>query len=540
MSLDEHQEKREGGGTDADLEKAIKLSLDPSFLSQGQPPVRGVAIRDPVSETIPKLPEVVGKGKAKVTEEQAAHFLVDLSKKKSTTNQFILVKRDQAPHDSTTGPSSQPEDDTSEKVVHESSSTTDSERTERVVIPVQTEDQAGSDTGKAHEALAGPDPEPMQEDQTGSDSGKEHVSLARPNPEHMDEDFYATAFPKSLWVYVNHKESEDTDTYGDLFLNDKPTEDDQKKTNVADETKTDTSTPPVTAPIIEISSLKPSSQVTTPPINTEATSITITLPEITSFIVLQLRVAKFELDMAEVKKTDRSAAVLASIESQVPTIYSRLPGPESSKRPVSEKSPAEINRVKKEQEEQRPKSSYTIKATDTAELKEFDLKATLFKTMNENKSANRNTANYHLYHALMEALIEDENAMDREVIDKVKDHKRKHDSDDDEGPSAGSNQCKLTKRKRPDSGASGSAQPPSKDDDQSSKKPRESDASASKQHPALTSTGWQITDTRDVVVDSSMYRSDPELENSEQSSDDIPMQDEGHVSDLEDTDNTHI
>ncbi|GJY87184.1 zf-CCHC domain-containing protein [Tanacetum coccineum] len=45
--------------------------------------------------------------------------------------------------------------------------------------------------------------------------------------------------------------------------------------------------------------------------------------------------------------------------------------------------------------------------------------------------------------------------------------------------------------------ASGSAQPLSKDDHQSSKKPRESDASASKQHPALTSTGWQITDTRD-------------------------------------------
>ncbi|GKC81833.1 hypothetical protein Tco_1137550 [Tanacetum coccineum] len=118
-------------------------SLDPSFLPRGQPPVGGVAIRDPVSETIPKLPKVVGKGKAKITEEQAAHFLVDLSKKKSTTDQFILIKRDQAPHDSTTGPSSQPENDTPDKV---------------------TDDQAGSDAGKAREALAGPDPEPMQED----------------------------------------------------------------------------------------------------------------------------------------------------------------------------------------------------------------------------------------------------------------------------------------------------------------------------------------------------------------------------------------
>ncbi|GJR18374.1 hypothetical protein Tco_0966901 [Tanacetum coccineum] len=220
MSLDAHQEKGEGKGTDADIERAIKLSLDPSFLPQGQAPVGGVAIRDPVSETTPKLPEVVGKGKAIVTEEQVAHSLIDLSKKKRTTDQFILVRRDQAPHDSTTGPSSQPEDDTSEKVVHESSSTTDSERTESgtevaapkgdkeqgevasstvtsgVGISVRTEDQAGSDPGKAHEALAGPDPEPMQEDQTGSDSGKVHVSLAGPNPEHTDEEFLATAYPK--------------------------------------------------------------------------------------------------------------------------------------------------------------------------------------------------------------------------------------------------------------------------------------------------------------------------------------------------------
>ncbi|GJT75604.1 hypothetical protein Tco_1042329 [Tanacetum coccineum] len=65
-----------------------------------------------------------------VTEEQVAHSLIDLSKKKRTTDQFILVRRDQAPHDSTTGPSSQPEDDTSEKWSIESFITTDSELTE--------------------------------------------------------------------------------------------------------------------------------------------------------------------------------------------------------------------------------------------------------------------------------------------------------------------------------------------------------------------------------------------------------------------------
>ncbi|GKD58314.1 hypothetical protein Tco_1295823, partial [Tanacetum coccineum] len=43
--------------------------------------------------------------------------------------------------------------------------------------------------------VSGPDLEPMQEDQTGSDSGKLHVSLAGPNPEHMDDEFLATAYP---------------------------------------------------------------------------------------------------------------------------------------------------------------------------------------------------------------------------------------------------------------------------------------------------------------------------------------------------------
>ncbi|GJV16492.1 hypothetical protein Tco_1361815 [Tanacetum coccineum] len=318
MSLEAHQEKGEGEGADADMERAIKLSLDPAFLPQGRAPVGGVTIRDPVSETTPKLPEVVGKGKAIVTEEQVAHSLIDLSKKKRTTDQFILVRRDQAPHDSTTGPSSQPEDDTSEKVIHESSSTSDSERTESeteaaapkgdkeqgevdsstvtsgVSIPISTQGQAGSDPEKAHEALSGPDPEPMQEDQTGSDSGKVHVSLAGPNPEHMDDEFLTTAYPKvheNLKLITDErviednlkshsgsmssmKNLEDTDNFGDQFLYDKPTEDDQEKSKVAERS--------------------------------------LSLPYL-------IQIQRLEQEMFEVKKTDHSADVLASIESQVPT-----------------------------------------------------------------------------------------------------------------------------------------------------------------------------------------------------------------------------
>ncbi|GJT22036.1 hypothetical protein Tco_0891973 [Tanacetum coccineum] len=94
---------------------------------------------------------------------------------------------------------------------------------------------------------------------------------------------------------------------------------------------------------------------------------------------------------------------------------------------------------------------FTIKSTDKAALKEYDQKSALYQTMHANKSFNRNLANHRLYHALMEALIEDENAMDKGVADTVQDHKRKHDDDeddDDEDPPARQNRGKKTKMRR--------------------------------------------------------------------------------------------
>ncbi|GKC01611.1 hypothetical protein Tco_0987747 [Tanacetum coccineum] len=281
-----------------------------------------------------------------------------------------------------------------------------------------------------------------------------------------------------------HENLDDTYNFGDQFLYDKPTEDDQEKSKVREES--DSTIP------------DPSHQTvtSTPPTDHSADVLALIKSQVPTAVDKYLGT---KLDDALLKILERHTADL--IEK-----YSVLPGPESVKNQESEKSPNEIIRAKKEQE--------------------FDLKSALFKHMNKIKSANRNTANYHLYHALMEALIADEDAMDKEVADKALSRIKPGKVNKGEVIS--------------DSAASGSAQPPPKDDDQSSKKPRESDASASKQHPALTSTGWQITDTRDAVVDSSMHRSDPESEHSEQSSDDIPMQDERNVSDMEDTDNAHI
>ncbi|GKG34112.1 hypothetical protein Tco_0434271, partial [Tanacetum coccineum] len=67
------------------------------------------------------------------------------------------------------------------------------------------------------------------------------------------------------------KNLDDTYNFGDQFLYDKPTEDDQEKSKVIEESdstipnpshQTVTSTPPVIAPFTDVSSPKPSSLVT--------------------------------------------------------------------------------------------------------------------------------------------------------------------------------------------------------------------------------------------------------------------------------------
>ncbi|GKA67236.1 hypothetical protein Tco_0767044 [Tanacetum coccineum] len=121
-----------------------------------------------------------------------------------------------------------------------------------------------------------------------------------------------------------------------------------------------------------------------------------------------------------------------------------LPLPSISTTPP--KSASEILKIKREQPEKQKTPKFTIKSTDKVALKEYDQKSSLNQTMHANKSFNRNPANHKLYHALIEALIEDENAMDKGVADTLQDHKRKHD--DDEDPLAGPNQGKQIKRRR--------------------------------------------------------------------------------------------
>ncbi|GJU75545.1 hypothetical protein Tco_1272615 [Tanacetum coccineum] len=147
--------------------------------------------------------------------------------------------------------------------------------------------------------------------------------------------------------------------------------------------------------------------------------------------------------------------------------------------------------------------------------------------MHKNKSANKNPANYRLYHVLIEALIEDENAMDKEVADTVRDHKRKHDDDDDdddddEGPPAGSNQGKSIKRRRTR-------------ESESAKKPSTTKESSKDKDPKVGSKTGKSAPAKDPVEEPT-----DKVMVEEQYTEDIPISDEGHVSDPEDTDNAHM
>ncbi|GKB00490.1 hypothetical protein Tco_0828483 [Tanacetum coccineum] len=195
--------------------------------------------------------------------------------------------------------------------------------------------------------------------------------------------------------------------------------------------------------------------IPTPTITTDALTVTTAIHESNALTIVELRVKKLEKDVSELKTVDYSFEALVVLQSYVPTVfdsydikvgdvfqkelqkhttdlihkYSLQHLPELTKKPTptaeqeSEKSPLEILKIKREQAESQKNPQFTIK----------------------------NPANHRLYHALMEALIEDEKVIDKGVADTVKDHKKKHDDDkedDDEDPPAGPNQGKKNMRRR--------------------------------------------------------------------------------------------
>nr|GEU64227.1 hypothetical protein [Tanacetum cinerariifolium] len=238
---------------------------------------------------------------------------------------------------------------------------------------------------------------------------------------------------------------------------------------VPQQTTTPIPTPPITTETSTITTTVPKSDTLTfhlyiynkkttripiPPITIDTPTITTVVLKSDALYVAKLRVAKLEKDMFELKKIDLFTEALAALKhkfkSSVPTVVDDYLGSklgDALQKALQRHSEDLIQKhsIKRKQAKKYKMPKYNIKSTDKAALKEYDQKSALYQTMHENKSFNKNLANHKLYHALMEALIDDENAMGKGVVDTLKDHKRMHDDDDDHP--AGPNQGKKTKRR---------------------------------------------------------------------------------------------
>ncbi|GKF76626.1 hypothetical protein Tco_0229096, partial [Tanacetum coccineum] len=83
---------------EAILQKVLQESLTDAYPTQ-RGPLPPVVFKEPDTGKFQPLPEVPGKGKEKVGEEQAAQVLLNLQtpKKKSSAEQYIFQRRSQLP-----------------------------------------------------------------------------------------------------------------------------------------------------------------------------------------------------------------------------------------------------------------------------------------------------------------------------------------------------------------------------------------------------------------------------------------------------------
>nr|GEV36885.1 monodehydroascorbate reductase [Tanacetum cinerariifolium] len=309
---------------EADTQRALEESLK-SMHDVPRGPLPPVVIRVHEPGKYQPLPKVLGKGKAKVTEEQVAHDLLSLQKpkKKSPADQYIFQRR-------TFTPTGSFGHDESSSLYAELGLSDSKEESEEVVPGAdargQGEGQARPDPGAQAEGQAGPDPSAQDESQAGSNPDEQPKGQARPDPgnaktsqpmpshvvhagsdrehmdldvadvspqpphEQMDEGFTAMAYPKvqeNLKLTVEEqvllKEPASSSgtlsslqplskdlSFSDLFFNDKPSKADIDKATVETEVESMVTVtiqqgmsliPPMTSLIIDLTSRPESPKV---------------------------------------------------------------------------------------------------------------------------------------------------------------------------------------------------------------------------------------------------------------------------------------
>ncbi|GKC61862.1 hypothetical protein Tco_1089460, partial [Tanacetum coccineum] len=200
------------------------------------------------------------------------------------------------------------------------------------------------------------------------------------------------------------------------------------------------------------------------------------VPQFESLNAIYLRLSDLEKQVKKLKNVDHSSALLSTIKSKVLNVIKEYLGTslddalykvlqkhsadiaKEHSVPAKiikrlkqqygpQKSTDDIQKIKMEHASKQQVPKFTITSSDTAALEEFDQKTTLINTMTNFKSFNKIPKHKALYHALMELILKDKDAIDECVADKLK--KRKPDNaDQDEGHTTGSHRGLKRQRTR--------------------------------------------------------------------------------------------
>ncbi|GJZ01573.1 hypothetical protein Tco_0519534 [Tanacetum coccineum] len=346
------------------LEKVLQESLTDAYPTQ-RGPLPPVVFRETDTGKFQPLPEVPGKGKEKVGEEQAAQVLLNLQtpKKKSPAEQYIFQRRSHVPTE-TAGR----EDSTSlyaELGLYGSDTESDEEMPSVVRSGAQDEGQAGPDPGTLDEGQAGPNPDDVAESQplptpsvlAGPNLEHSDVEItdpsSQPQPEHMDEGFTAAAYPdvqENLKLTVDEQvipEEPVSSTgtlsslqhlakdfsFGDQFLNDKPSEADNEKTTADTEAESmvsvtiqqDTSIiPPMTSPVIDLVTRPDSPNVHWPLPTTTTTTAAPPPPTTTTTLPLPPQPQQGSSDSILIKRMGELEQHIANLVEENQALETRL------------------------------------------------------------------------------------------------------------------------------------------------------------------------------------------------------------------------
>nr|GEX41594.1 histone deacetylase 14 [Tanacetum cinerariifolium] len=327
---------------EADMQRALEERLK-SMYDVPWGPLPPVVIREPESGKYQPLPEVPGKGKANVIEDQVAQDQLNLQKpkRKSHADQYIFQRHTSAP----TGSSKHDESSS----LYAEFGLLDSEEESQEVVPgadAGGQGQAGSNPDEQPEGQAGPDPciaetsQPILIPVVHAGSDREHMDLnvadVSPQPPHeqMDKGFTATAYPKvqeNLKLTVEEhvlleEPASSSETlsslqhlkkdlsFGDLFFSDKPSKANHDEATAETEAESMVSVmiqqdmssiPPMTSPIIKLTSSPESPKVhQLKAIATETTTTTTTtlppLPYQQQIIAEAKMMKRIEADMKEI------------------------------------------------------------------------------------------------------------------------------------------------------------------------------------------------------------------------------------------------